>query len=60
MLLLAYSAAYLNEKPVFHKGHKKNITVSPIVRPSPLSMPLPQMWYGHIKSTVKLPILIHR
>jgi hypothetical protein len=55
LILLAYSVSHLYEKPVFKK-HKKNVTVSPVTKPTPISIPLPQMWYGHVKSTARLPI----
>jgi hypothetical protein len=59
LILLAYSVVHLNEKPVFKK-QKKNATASPVIRPTPITMPLPQMWCGHVKSTVRLPIAIPR
>ena len=59
LILLAYSVSHLSEKPVFKK-HKKNATVSPVIKPTPIAVPLPQMWCGHVKSTVRLPIAIGR
>ena len=56
LILLAYSIAHLSEKPVFNK-HKRNATVSPVIKPTPIAMPLPQMWCGHVKSTVRLPLM---
>jgi peptidoglycan/LPS O-acetylase OafA/YrhL len=59
ILLLAYTTANIYEKPVF-KTHRKNITSSPIIKPTPISMPIPQMWDRHIESTIKLPMVIPR